>query len=247
MALLTSLLDVRDRKEEFHTSAQRVFLDSIPPSAIRLQTLNLRGVSWRITNKSPPIGGEGITHSAPGLVGSPAAVPVGQLFILPQPQYRPLFPYQLHFIMDPSPTFRPSHATISDRFLYGGPSSPAPLQRQTSNLPLGPSESAPSSNGFETVILFGREMPSVEALYDDLIRQRSLVEVLQGRRDAGLPLQTLVFRQSQLSEESFKELEEVVSEVDWDDRNVQSWKGQLWKKAVEGNAGDNSNALDVLV
>ncbi|KAH8824551.1 hypothetical protein DL96DRAFT_212235 [Flagelloscypha sp. PMI_526] len=259
MALLSNLLDVRDQCDGFNTLSQRTFYESVPPSATPLQTLYLHRADWRIiTNVPPPAG----AHPANGMIppgigpfGAAAGpIPMGPVPILPPPL---LHGPMNQSLSPPQQLPIPPFGTNSGPFPPpgnvgpGGPPNPQMQQPAFQYNPLAfhlaPAQQASSHINFNTVVLFGREMPSVEGLYDVLIRPRSIIEVLQGRKGAGLPLKTLILRRSQMTEESLKKLKEVVSEVDWDDRKIHYWKRDLWKKALGSMSENSLSGLDALV
>ncbi|KAH8824414.1 hypothetical protein DL96DRAFT_1614042 [Flagelloscypha sp. PMI_526] len=239
MALLSGLLDIRDERDELRQQTQ---LSSIPLPAPQLETLQLCRADWRLIANVPPLAGT-TDHIAYGPFGGIGAYPMGPVSILPPLPPQPFASRRL--------AATAAQTIISN---IGNPgtgvsSSANPLFSPASFASpphLNPSEPASHPIVLDTVTLFGQEMPSMEVLRDLLVHPRPFATVLQTRKGASLPLKKLNIRKSQMSEEAFEKLQEVVSEVDWDDKTAYNWKRDLWESTIE-STDDNLDALNNLV
>ncbi|KAH8797891.1 hypothetical protein DL96DRAFT_1720798 [Flagelloscypha sp. PMI_526] len=257
MVVLFGLLDVHQKGQSFALT-HGAELGSIPPSAVQLQSLNLHRVDPRLltnvpapavaNSPAPPLHGlpgvNTIINPALNPFGGHMPAPISPFSILPYPP--PSRPTQspnnhIPLVVSPVETILHSggHPNTASHSLMN---SAIPAQSQSwpwhSNLtgPVSPPKVLQPS------ILFGKEVPSVESLREFLIEMRSIVGVFQGRKDAGLPLEKLTIRSSEMSEETSEKLKEIVSEVDWDREKNYDWKN-FWDNAF-GNIDGNLNASD---
>ncbi|KAH8824412.1 hypothetical protein DL96DRAFT_207872 [Flagelloscypha sp. PMI_526] len=253
MAVLFGLLDVRHERES-NTLTYSSPLGFFPPSAVQLQSLYLHRADPRIltgipappvVHMPPPIAGvnNGIspTHSP---FGGHLPLLAGPVSVLPYPpSLRSTQPTNNNTPVTVSPGQTIGYdggnpSTTSRHFTH---SSRAAHSQSWAHFNLTRPVSPPKT--LQRVKLFGQHVPFVESLYPFLIQQRTIADVFQGRKDAGLALKKLTIQNSQMSEETFEELKEVVPEVDWDSGMNCNWKRDLWDNAL-GNIDSNLNASD---